>query len=337
MEAQTLITVAAAAANGQNSPLLEGFTGHFPDTGRIIGAIRGCRRMPIFLFFVGAIAVAAGVGMIGYGIPVREFSFGNTLIIAGTTAAVGGLVLIGVGAVVSQLRRIAETLAAQPVSSRRPFETFEPPAGPRAAPMSNRMPGPPGKPQSEGRKLPPAMDASAPAAIRGDNRPASVPAPKLQNPDREGATGQEVESRENVGPPPARVGADEPAPPLSWGGNNPPPATEPRSGQEFEAPWQSPLPPSRAAKSSNFDSMWPADSRLAKRPIVGEAKSEPKSDMGPTPMPAAPGEPAAILKSGVVDGMGYTLYVDGSIEAELPQGTLRFASINELREHLAKN
>ena len=149
--------------------------------------------MPIFLFFVGAIAVAAGVGMIGYGIPVREFSFGNTLIIAGTTAAVGGLVLIGVGAVVSQLRRIAETLAAQPVSSRRPFETFEPPAGPRAAPMSNRMPGPPGKPQSEGRKLPPAMEASAPAAIRGDNRPASVPAPKLQNPDRQGATGQEVE------------------------------------------------------------------------------------------------------------------------------------------------
>ena len=45
----------------------------------------------------------------------------------------------------------------------------------------------------------------------------------------------------------------------------------------------------------------------------------------------------AILKSGVVDGMGYTLYVDGSIEAELPQGTLRFASINELRNHLAKN
>jgi hypothetical protein len=169
------------------------------------------------------------------------------------------------------------------------------------------------------------MDASAPAAIRGDNRPASVPAPKLQNPDRQDATEQEVESREHeTGSPSPRQAV-------------PPPAPEPRSGPEFEAPWQSPLPPSRAAKSSNFDSMWPADSRLAKRPIVGEAKSEPKPDMAPTPMPAAPGEPAAILKSGVVDGMGYTLYIDGSIEAELPQGTLRFASINELREHLAKN
>ena len=45
----------------------------------------------------------------------------------------------------------------------------------------------------------------------------------------------------------------------------------------------------------------------------------------------------SILKSGVVDGMAYTLYVDGSIEAELPQGTLHFASINELRDHLAKS
>jgi len=34
--------------------------------------------------------------------------------------------------------------------------------------------------------------------------------------------------------------------------------------------------------------------------------------------------------------MGYTLYVDGSIEAELPQGTLRFASIDDLRAHLEK-
>jgi hypothetical protein len=57
----------------------------------------------------------------------------------------------------------------------------------------------------------------------------------------------------------------------------------------------------------------------------------------PAPARAAPSEPVAILKSGVVDGMAYTLYVDGSIEAELPQGTLRFASINELRDHLAKN
>ena len=57
----------------------------------------------------------------------------------------------------------------------------------------------------------------------------------------------------------------------------------------------------------------------------------------PKPRQGNESRAVAILKSGVVDGMGYTLYVDGSIEAELPQGTLRFASINELRRHLENN
>ena len=77
--------------------------------------------------------------------------------------------------------------------------------------------------------------------------------------------------------------------------------------------------------------------RPPKRPAFDEPKlePEPKPDL-PFAAPEAPSEPVAILKSGVVDGMAYTLYVDGSIEAELPTGTLRFASINELRDHLAK-
>jgi hypothetical protein len=55
----------------------------------------------------------------------------------------------------------------------------------------------------------------------------------------------------------------------------------------------------------------------------------------PMPPPAEP-RTIAILKSGVIDGMAYTLYTDGSIEAELPQGTMRFASIDDLRSHLEK-
>ena len=52
--------------------------------------------------------------------------------------------------------------------------------------------------------------------------------------------------------------------------------------------------------------------------------------------PAAPG-PISILKSGIVDGMAYTLYSDGSIEAQLPQGMLRFGSIAELRNHIEQS
>ncbi len=39
----------------------------------------------------------------------------------------------------------------------------------------------------------------------------------------------------------------------------------------------------------------------------------------------------------MIDGMGYTLYTDGSIEAQLPSGIVRFESIEELRLHLEKN
>jgi hypothetical protein len=48
-------------------------------------------------------------------------------------------------------------------------------------------------------------------------------------------------------------------------------------------------------------------------------------------------EPITVLKSGIVDGMAYTLYSDGSIEAQLPQGLLRFGSISELRAHIEQD
>jgi hypothetical protein len=88
--------------------------------------------------------------------------------------------------------------------------------------------------------------------------------------------------------------------------------------------------------------MWPADAKSPKSSVVDDAKpsSAPARDTFPPERPEPETQKpraVAILKSGVVDGMGYTLYVDGSIEAELPQGTLRFASINELRSHLEKN
>jgi hypothetical protein len=90
--------------------------------------------------------------------------------------------------------------------------------------------------------------------------------------------------------------------------------------------------------------MWPAEAKPPKSNAGDEAKlssAPPRDTFPPAPRRAEPEaqkpRAVAILKSGVVDGMGYTLYVDGSIEAELPQGTLRFASINELRGHLEKN
>ena len=103
--------------------------------------------MSVVLFVVGAIAAMLGVGMVGCGIPINEFSFGNTLIVSGTTAIVGGLIVIAIGAAVGQLQRLTETLATRPpVRSSRPLEMFEPQPG--RLRHAGRVPFPP-KPRSE--------------------------------------------------------------------------------------------------------------------------------------------------------------------------------------------
>jgi hypothetical protein len=83
----------------------------------------------------------------------------------------------------------------------------------------------------------------------------------------------------------------------------------------------------------------------AEPPVLQSAVAAPPPPPAAAPAPSAPPPPpppaepkaASILKSGVIDGMAYTLYTDGSIEAQLPQGTMHFASIEELRLHLERN
>ncbi|HET9903021.1 MAG TPA: hypothetical protein VFQ27_04890 [Xanthobacteraceae bacterium] len=58
---------------------------------------------------------------------------------------------------------------------------------------------------------------------------------------------------------------------------------------------------------------------------------------GPHPSPAvpveaAPADPPPVFKSGVIEGMAYTLYANGEVDAELPRhGIMRFRSIAEWR------
>ena len=87
--------------------------------------------------------------------------------------------------------------------------------------------------------------------------------------------------------------------------------------------------PRRAARSAARNGTRTRRERRAVCATRGPARAVPG---------AAPQErTVAILKSGVVDGMAYTLYADGSIEAQLPQGTVRFGSIAELRAHIENN
>lgn len=329
------------------------------------------------LYGVGAIAAVVGVVMVGFGIPINEFSFGNTLIGAGTTAAVGGLIVIGLGVVVAQLQRIHEALATRaPIKSSRQFDTFENAAGARNAPAPGRIPFPPRPKADAGIREPqpfePRMKTAVAPDIHADEPQAATSfAPTLRNPEEPPVT---VEDDVSLSPPhPMAAAARGPGSPGEYFA---PPSAPPRDGDaggpqvdqfepKLDADWRSPPPPAapaptRQPQSTYFDDMWPAESKPAKEPAK-EAAKEPAKEASQSPADtetqhetaASPGwrvdldapmqppasEPrgVAILKSGVVDGMGYTLYVDGSIEAELPQGTLRFSSINELRSHLEKN
>ena len=95
--------------------------------------------MSTLLFIVGAITLVLGTTTIGYGIPINEFSFGNTLIIAGTTAAVGGLIVIGLGAVVAHLQRVANAMAVRaPIRPNRAVELPEAEPAPSSIPVPVR-------------------------------------------------------------------------------------------------------------------------------------------------------------------------------------------------------
>jgi len=364
-----------------------------------------------FLLSLSLIATAIGIFAIGFGIPNRDFSLGDLLIIVGTIAVVGGMIMLGLAAAVRQLRRIADGMAPRSATRRQPVpENADPTAAARQA-SAPRVPYPP--------------KAAADSAGRDARSPEARPAPATATEPSEGSldrprpngfgagrgTGETpmMEEREEVPLAPTRA----PSPAIGRGGPHagdpageakltptdimsrlsnlaaPPPRPaarqEPAESSAPEGPAQKPQ------RSNMFDALWPADGRAARQShpeaIARAPRPEPKPELkaerlpekpdprpdlrmdpklepkpkgrqefrpeprletpmgrdrvdpasqGPRDNVAPPSEPRplAILKSGVIDGMAYTLYTDGSIEAELPQGTMRFASIDELRAHL---
>ncbi len=96
-------------------------------------------------------------------------------------------------------------------------------------------------------------------------------------------------------------------------------------------------PPSRPGDTppATFEEAWP-QRRAGRTPSTfAEASAGAAvADRGPPAPRTEEPAPVTVLKSGVVDGMAYSLYSDGSIEAQMPEGMMRFASIDELRAHL---
>src|ERR1700682_6124290 len=90
--------------------------------------------MVVLLLVAGIGFLLAGLVAIGFGIPINEFGFGNTLIVAGTVAACTGMLLIGLWTAVKELKNIARRLgpgAAAESHAEIPSQSAPAPAGPR--------------------------------------------------------------------------------------------------------------------------------------------------------------------------------------------------------------
>jgi hypothetical protein len=303
--------------------------------------------MSLFLLLLGAATSAAGFILIASGVVIHDGAFDTETVTPGTIAAVGGLLLVGMGLAVRELQRIERALAAR--SGLRPARPSDAFASVIAEPANSpgRLPFPP-KPKANVNQpsaphsahngsAPPevasleSLRAKLPGQVQIESAPVaeeSTVALLARTPIRaEEAVGEvrvvTAVARAANGAAPTRA--------VSRLGGKARPSVSPAAagGSAFNAFW--PARPGSDARTASAEVAAPAPPPLVMAPIPAH---EIASDASPevTEVPAA--VPLTVLKSGVVEGMAYTLYSDGSIEAQLPQGTLRFGSITALRDHI---
>lgn len=300
--------------------------------------------MSLLLLLLGIVTTVAGLALVGSGLTMHDAIFDTDVLTPGTVAAVGGLLLIGMGLAVRELRRIEQALAARPMPRpARPNEASAVTAETPDAPV--RIPFPPKAKAGANRQPASAGAITAPTPSDG----AAIERPRTKFP---------TVARLDGGP--AGEGADVAVlrrAPLGAGekgevkdttstahcANETTPA---RVVPQVDAKARASTAPEKA-KSSLFTTFWSMGPRRAARvssaqvaaplpppPIEPAPVSEALPETSATAEEAAITAPVSVLKSGVVEGMAYTLYSDGSIEAQLPQGTLRFNSLTALRDHL---
>ena len=312
--------------------------------------------MYVFLWVLGAATSVAGIALVASGVSLQDHVFDTATITPGLVAFIGGLVLIGLGLAVKILKRIERSLAERPMPrtarpdtaaveerANQPARIPFPPKPkverqPQPAPVGAVLAAPPGEPVHEQTREEVLVPAPVETATVAEASAAAV-LPRL--PVR-----AEAEAAPAVnGHAPGRLNGGTPA----------------KAAPRLDANARAAKAPIRDTKTAVFESLWPKGPRVGQAPpqapgsaaVPAAALVEPEPRVEPQlasvvgqpqpPQPAPPPVvsptpvPISVLKSGVVDGMAYTLYSDGSIEATLPQGTLRFGSITELRNHIEQN
>jgi hypothetical protein len=285
------------------------------------------------LVIAGVAAVVAGGVAIWFGIPVKEFSFGNTMILAGAIAICGGLLLIGLGLVIRELKAIKHGLRERALEAdshdmggpmlpagsiagrrgRRDRDEFDvrhvaseslAPAGPRRQTTPQPDDG-----DTSGQ------DARSPEAESSKSKPEVAP----QSP--------QVKGRRNLLFSSSRKERDKGQSGLSERAVDIP-STDRAAEVEPEA---------RSEPHPSFTNTWPRAERSPDLDLTASRRDATLASPRQADRISSPGQSmsvATVVKSGTVDGMAYSLYSDGSIEAQMPEGMMRFASIEQLRTHI---
>ena len=289
--------------------------------------------MMVGMLVAGIGFVLAGLLAIGFGIQL-ELSFGNTLILAGVIGFCSGAMMLGLWAAVRELKSIARQLGSG-ISAEPRAEITPPPVAAADAPR-HQAPGeaaPAGRAEPAIPQPPPWLEETA-TRDRGRGEapaaPAPEPAAEAAPPKRRNLLFSTTSKKERER---AQARTSEPTPPdlLSPELRPGPPAPPPPPARE-----------SGEAPPASFDDAWPKSDRLRPGELPPQRRSPRTASVTPATPPstfneingAADQPQVTVLKSGVVDGMAYSLYSDGSIEAQMPEGMMRFASIDELRSHL---
>jgi len=318
--------------------------------------------MWVLLLLLGIVTTAAGLAL------VASAAMNDADVVTPAVAAVGGLLLIGLALVARELQRIELALVGRPgeatvagasvaeASARVPFPPKPKINAPTDPVAAEAVPAPSAQPSPSAE---PAAANPPPAALPS---PAVPPAPALVEEgafERMRAKFPTLVRREQSAvahAPLALVIAESSAgaeadigevkKPAALAGGRANGSAPARIATRFDT--KAHLTDSlERAKSSVFNAIWPAGPRR-------DAPTAPTHVAAPAPPP--PSEPAAVrgtahdsspaagdsvapvsvLKSGVIEGMAYTLYSDGSIDAQVSQGKLRFGSISSLRNHIER-
>src|SRR5690349_10783572 len=255
--------------------------------------------MYLLLLVFGWLLGVAGMVLAGLGMSLRDGTFDATILTPGIVAAAGGLLLVGLGAGLRTLQRIERILAARP------------------------MP----------RVLAIADGAKGAENVETPGEPARIPfAPKATHESQSGVAARDIVADKS---PTAAPGADKASPPIPAiaavpDANVETPPSGKRNGNGTAAvrtglrPSASLRRPSAGEREPALEVLWPkgprpsravegASAPTAQRtgvPVHSQQSGDTPSAAASVSNPESAAAGASVLKSGVVNGMPYTLYSD---------------------------